>query len=647
MSSLINVVKEAARQAATGDVNYLQKILYYFELRLPPQVAEPLTTGTYFFPLVINPESIMFSEPYSVEATPTQGGGLYVEENGIIQRSLRIRGQTGFKPRPMPNNPLQLVTLKTEQKSFSRSLPPVTLASISGQRHMHYLQDAVFRTYADFKSDPSTADDTQLIFHNPKDDEHWLVVPRSFTLERNAQRPTQYQYDIDLLVVAKAEAANVDFSEDKSLLDEIKDAIATVQSAIDLANGALHDLSALASTLKGLVNDVAKIISNVTNVVTAAQNFVNGVTALIQAPYAILNATTGLLDAGLSFYDNLTQSNAAVATIPDPILQALRQLGDALDIMGTHPECFETPAQAQVRAIKQSQQLALANTQAALQAASDAAPPASFAAVGQLGTGLMPGDLLRSQAQTGNGSQVIQYTGASQHTLVQGETLVNLAARYLGDARQWQYIAIVNGLKPPFVAAQSAVNLLGQTDENGLPGVIGLGSQVLIPNFSKPPEAQPLLPVLGVQPDQPAAVHLLGSDLMLAPRGNANAAVKGAAAAQLDLVIDAELGGVDVKTVQGVDNMAQSIRTRVTTEQGSDTLYQNVGLQRLIALNILPVDLATAKFRIQESILSDARVATINSITFDQDSSQPDLVNLVMEVALRGFSKPTAVAVSV
>jgi len=213
MPSALAYFKEQFRRELTGDDKFWKQFTYFFELAVP---AEVWPLGSLLFPLVLPPESISFEEPFAVEQTQTQDGGLIVEENGIIQRRMTIRGHTGWKPRKLPHTAITaLMGIPSEKRSFDRTLKPLVLDAISGQRHFQYLQDAVFRTYADLKRDPDMAKDTRLFWHNPKDDEHWEVVPLSFTLERSASRRMYYQYNINLLVVGKASEVDADFSEDK------------------------------------------------------------------------------------------------------------------------------------------------------------------------------------------------------------------------------------------------------------------------------------------------------------------------------------------------------------------------------------------------------------------------------------------------
>ena len=638
--SPLKLVIERLRQDAAQDFNFFKKMTYFFELRVPGEVALG-AINTFLIPLILPPEAYSMEEPFTLEATPTQGGGLYVEENGIVQRMIKLEGTTGFKPRYFPKGWTATNLLSPDKTSYGRSLENFVVTELSGQKHFQYLQDSVFRTYGDLKRDPATSEDTYLFFHNPKDDEHWLVAPQKFALTRSADKPTLYRYSIELLVLDKAEAVDADFSEEKSLLDTVKGAIAMVKSGLDLAAGALNDLTALTAELTSLVKDFGKIIDGVTTIIDAAGNFANGLSALIEAPYSLLESVNGLIDSAGEAIQAYEDLGTDIRKVPETVKQKLKQMGDGIDRIGTHPEVFETPSQRKMREIRQSQELTTAASSAALSAAEASSPPQSLTEVENLGTTITPGDARSAKAELGVGKAVVQYTSAKQVVIGQGDTLVNLAARYLGDARLWQQIAVVNGLNPPFVNDLASTPL--DTDEPVFSRTMGRGAKILIPSFAKPPEQQTLLPVLGVRSEEDAEVHLLGADLKLARVGGREGSKL------FDLEIDVARGSVDVKTVRGVDNISQAITTRITTEKGSDILYKRLGLARIISLNITPVDLETARFRFRECLGADPRIATVRRLDFESGTvgEPPDGVVVDAQVELRGFSQNTNVRTTV
>jgi hypothetical protein len=637
--SALNFTSERLRQMFTADDKFFKKMLMFFELKVPAEVG--LFGTSYLFPLIVPPQSYTLEEPFTLESTPTQGGGLYIEENGIVQRMIRISGTTGFKPRRLPltaNGPQALFAVSPEKRSHGRMLSSFVLLAISGQKHLQYLQDAVFRTYADLKRDPNTAEDTKLIFHIPKDDEHWLVAPQKFTIERSSAKATLYNYSIDLLVIDSAEAVDQNFSED-SWLDAVKNVIHDIKKAIDLAQGAINDLTKIVGEIKGYVKNIAAIIDGVSGVIDAAKNFVSGVTELLESPLTVINSMAGVIESALSAYDTLEQSRDDIQKLPETVKQKFRDMEDAMDRISSHPEVTSPSTDTQN---KKANKKTDPSGQIPLSERASATTPTTLAEVRKLGTKATAGDVQSADGKSNVPKrQSPTYRSGKRLSISKGDTLANLAATYLGDARKWQDLAVVNGLKPPFVNEQASLDLT-KADESVLPGALGVSDKIIIPSTSKGPMQLPLLPVLGVKPWETLDVQLLGRDIALRLLSAESRLGK----PLYDIPIDVEGGGIDVKLVGGLDNLSQGLTNRLHTEKGTDTLYKRMGLERVVGLNIAPLDLETLRFRISQAIRQDGRIASVRKIVFpgldtdeELDSSIPlDAVVSDITAEVRGFT---------
>lgn len=629
-------IQELARQELTGDSLFLTKGVYFFELQITAESGIGVAAN-YLFPLVINPESYSLEEPFQVEMTRGQGGSLYVEENGIVERTIRLRGHTGFKPRKMNGTGAgALALLKPDAKSFGRNLSPVVVERLSGHAHFMYLQDAVFRTYADLKRDPNTAAGVKLMFHNPRDRESWWVVPRSFKLDRDASKPIHYNYDIDLLVVDAAPAAQLNVSEDQSILDTIRDTLRWVKSGADMVRGAIQDLSAVTGELRGLVGNVDTILGSASEILAATDNFTAGVTDLIQSPRALLTTTLDTSEQALSLAeDTVLRAQATGDTynqMPFQVQATFRTLQDGLRRIGTHAGIFETTAQADLRAAQEKSSATQSASAEEIEEALASDSPSSFQAIEALGTSLTKGEAQAAQGDINTGGGVKVYTGTRAIRVARGDTLVSLAAAHLGDARLWRYIAAANNLKPPFINEQAAADTAAG-DEAPLPGALGVGQVLLIPTYAKPQDAQPLLAVLGVTPEASADEHLLGADVEL----------KRLERGVYDIPVDTVGGSSDAKMVRGVTNLEQAVTLRLVTEHGTDQLYQNVGLRRVVGFNVTPVDIELAKFRVAEAILADPRIAAIRDSRLIPQESPPDVINVDVTAEVRGYIAPVKV----
>jgi len=663
--STLEYVKEQARQEKTGDFNFLRRLLYFFELIVP---AEKTKTGeklNFLFPLILPPEAMTLTEPFTVEATETQGGGLYVEENGIVRRDLVIRGNTGFKPRNLQTtssgssgNPLKsaaraslgaLTNLGSvngrpdlramESSSYSRKLPIQVLAAISGHRHFEYLQDAVFRTYADLKKDPVSAPGTSLRFHNPKDEEHWEVIPQKFVLERDKSKNRfLYNYVIELLVVGPAEEAEFTYAEDKTLLEQFNDKLRTVKKGVDLVTGGLNDLTRLQGELKSSISNIVVLIDAVNRINSAANDFVNGNTRLINSTHAVVTATMDLMDDSTFKAHKLAKTNAA-PEVPDSAMHTIRQTNKGLSFIAADPSVFSADSTTRFLDAKLDQNKYNLSDER-INAALDQESPSTYQELDQMGTALTQGEAQAISGEIEVGGESFSYSSVFSVSITEGDTLVSLSAKYMGDARLWQYIAIINGLKPPFVADIASIDLSKRGDENPFSNSLGIGDYILIPTNSAATTDYSAVTILGTSLSEPVDNHVFGTSFALDPIYHKlnETVVPFSNRVRYDIPVNYEIGANDVKLVKGVPNLIQSLILRVVTEKGTMPLYKNFGLNRIISLGFTPSDLENARYRIRESILSDPRVDSIASFSMIQ---QADALINDLAVNIRGYNDST------
>jgi len=635
-------LKELTRQKQNKDDFFYKKLLYYFELQIPGKVAAAMNAGdcSFIFPLVLPPQSYTMEEPFTVEVTPTQGGGLYVEENGIVQRTIRISGHTGWKPRTLPLKKTVAPSMTADDRSYSRSLQNFWVGALSGQRHFQYLQDSVFRTYGDLKKNPETSDETKLFFHNPRDQEDWEVVPQRFTLTRAAGKPLLYNYDIELLVVGPASVGKADFSEDQSLYDKLKDGMAWIKSGLDWVQGAINDLTAMVNEVRLFISNINTILDSVNTIMEAVRDFLDGTTALIQAPYAFLETTIEMLENALAIEgaaQDLRDATGATLDFPEVARQKTRQVQDGLERLGTAPAKWARGHDTVMADIRNYQELRRRVSADRREEARRATPPSTFSDLRSWGSKLTPGEEIAIDGELVLGGREFKFRSAKQVVVSQGDTLMSLAAQYLGDARLWQHIAALNGLQPPFINDQASMPLVGSrisgtssgADSGPFPQALGVGCKILIPSNQVSTLDLPVLPIAGVKLDESAENHLLGVDLAL----EVAVGYTGERGARYDIAIDTEMGSVDAKIVEGKANITQAVLQRLVTDRGTDTLYKSVGLQRVIGLGFNTVDVELIRFRISETVRADPRIVSIQDAEFEQSE---DALTASITVTVRG-----------
>jgi hypothetical protein len=655
--STLEYIKEEVRQKKTGDTNFLKRFLYFFELIVPPEKAKNQESLNFLFPLILPPESIMLEEPFSVEETETQMGGLFIEENGIIKRTLTIKGHTGFKPRLLRSsntNPLKSAAraslgaivsgseigkpdLKSlETVSYSRKLPIKVLAAISGHRHFQYLQDSIFRTYADLKKDPASAMGTSLRFHNPKDDEHWEVVPKKFILERDSSKNRfLYYYTIELTVVGPAKEVDFDYIEDKTLLEQFTDVLRIVKKGLDLANGSVQDLIRLQGEIRSSISNISVIIDSVTAINSSIDDFVKGNKRLIDSTHSVVLSTMDLIDSSLNTYNKLFRSRK-VKQLPEPVVQTIRSLNKGLELVAANPSIFSNTLVTKIEDIRKRQNRYNLSTER-INNALNSESPTTFSELKRHGTGLTRGDALAINGELEIGNEVYQYTSIERIQIMSGDTLVSLAAKYMGNARLWQYIAIVNGLDYPFSNDVASYDLSKRSDIHPFNNALGIGDFILIPSNNTPLQSYIGTSIIGTALTESLENHLFGINFALDPIYNKlnNTTIYTNNRVRYDIPVDKEKNNMDVKLVKGIPNLVQAIILRIIVEKGTALLYRKFGLNRIVSLGFTLSDLENAKYRIRETILADTRINGIEDLELIQEN---DALVCNLTISAKGFN---------
>jgi hypothetical protein len=645
--ALLDFIAEQNRAFRAQDDKYLRSYTYFFELRVPRSVVGADGPAVFIYPLIIPPESYRMSEPFTVEKTMTNGSGLWVEESGIIARELTLSGTTGWKPRAFPKNMVSAnaegVQLPSAGRSFSRKQVFKVLEELSGQRHFQFLQDAVFRTYGDLKRDPSTAAETELFFHNPKDDEHWRVHPMSFNTSREASSQNLYKYDIVLLCSEGAEENRQSPGEDASVLDALKNANLMLHYAVSLVVGSLTDLAGVQDEIRRNIQGLGTVLDDVAAIASATSSFLSGTAqfistggaivssplragntvtrSFIQVPFAFVEETLSGMGQVLDAYHESVVLGSGV-DVDGSVLNSLRRLGDGLDAIASYPDRFLPPVNSVLQQFQDRQDLSTSRTSAQLALAASSAPPQTLVSFSQLGTALLPGDAVRASDELGLGRFLPRFQSAHGRIIASGDTLANLAAQYLGDARQWKFLAVFNDLAPPYIS------------QSGLPGTLAVGDTILIPSTAPPQEAVGVPGILGVAADASNEERVLGTDLKLVSD------INGA----YDWVVDLEGGSIDATLVAGVANLQQGLRSRLITEQGSDVLYKTLGVGRVVGIGLTAVDLDTARITLVSGVQADPRVAGVRRVEF-QNGPPDDALFVEMDVEVRGLARSEKIVV--
>ena len=605
---------ELDRQQLTGDDQFCQPYVAFFEL-------QDGTSASYLFPLVYAPQQVQIAEPFAVDIVPTLDSSLYVEEGGCVQRRITMAGSTGFAPHPLPLPRPVLPGQSTLPTNYAPAdLAPTIVAALSGPRQFEYLKNTVFRAYSDLKRDPQTAKNAKMCLHLPTAGEHFQVVPMSFVGSRSAQSPFTTPYQIELLVVGPAEPATLPIAvTDQGWLGNFRDAVAATNQALGNLRGAINDLTAVQGSFRILGGQVAAIISNASSIAVAAQNFLAGTSSLIDVPLAGVSALFNLVVQTLGVYTSTLALGNQLADWPQAIVERFRSMMNACDTLLAHPEVFEAPV---------SQRLVALNAYGLqLSQAQNVATVASFADIQRAGSANLPGDADIASVAASN-PPLPTFRSIRTVTARQGDTLVGIAAREMGDGNLWRALAIVNDLTPPVTGAQGRLYANLSDAANDL-ALLAPGEQVLVPSTQATPDALQSPAVLGVPPTAPAETQLLGSDLALQPVGSASAPL-------FDLQTTAVAGGQDFATVTGTDALAQAVGSQVTQIKGTNVLYPDVGLEPIVGTGLAQADYALLQYRVESALTRDPRVQGIASLAITVSGTAVQVVAELTAAGLQG-----------
>lgn len=151
-----------------------------------------------------------------------------------------------------------------------------------------------------------------------------------------------------------------------------------------------------------------------------------------------------------------------------------------------------------------------------------------------------------------------------------GDDLRAIALRELGDASYWLDLIVLNGLRPPYIAASASS------------GVLAYGDQIAIPSPSSLVSAD----------TDPAYVY--GADLLVQNRR---------------LVVD----GGDLMLVSGVANLTQALSHHIITEKQELAFHPEFGcwVRSMIGNGNSPSSSQLAAFYVKSALLEDERVDTV------------------------------------
>tara|TARA_R100000664_G_C2759394_1_gene149116 strand:+ start:582 stop:2612 length:2031 start_codon:yes stop_codon:yes gene_type:complete len=255
--------------------------------------------NSYFFNL--HPKALNLSEPFATHIMPTQGGGVYVESQGIVLRTLTIAGTTGYRP--------AMVGIPGDNNN---NIIPHQPGEPTGFLNLLKLRN-LFRNYADLKKDKSLSYKVYLVWYNNKEQEAWFFEPTNFSTMRDAASPFTYDYSISGTLTQKVSFSTVvnTINPDPT---SIHFQIATLRRSAAMINSIVGGL------IPGLGNDVVGDVQNLTRQVLdqvdsidrAATGVAMNVAAIAQIPTVLVAAAYPLVQGLKKSISDLVKNQEAI-----------------------------------------------------------------------------------------------------------------------------------------------------------------------------------------------------------------------------------------------------------------------------------------------------------------------------------------------
>lgn len=606
--AFLDDIREAARlQLVRGlDDWYYQEFPYVLELRGYGLRPDVLPGPSVYFTFPLGPEEYSTQRVYRQSVTPTMGGTI-AEEGGLLWVEFHIRGTFGM-------------SVKSARDGTQRPDPPIGPGSIfvggglSGPGWTRRMIRNIFDRYAELKADPKTAG-VRMIWHDMKTDEHWVVVPETVSLPRTKARRAQYPYDIQMKGIARASDIALPGSQGSLKgFGKVKQVLASVNKAVTMVRAAIQEGSEVLREIRFFAQQIDSVVGNLITLSDAADDFLNGVTDTISVGRVFMLSTADLLQTTLDAMETATE-------IPASVRANYQMALDGLYLMIAQIAAYGKTYEQEIEALQATEQGAASDDTATLARTAEEGPATSLARFAQRRERQDDQSLVDAGA-TNRARIRGSYTGFREYAVQRVDTLQSIAAQQLGDGALWYDIALVNGLKAPYISPAKP------------PGTVQPGDIIVIPIVGGADRTTAVVAGEGRSTGQ----DLLGTDIELTEDSNS---LPGSPT----LVIQIDQRTLrDCKVVSGIDNFKQALQLRMWTEQGRMPLVPLYGRPRQVGVKQVAAFLTLLRLSTAQTIRQDSRVQALRAVRFTQTD---DLVEIDADVVPIGSANSQNVTLSV
>lgn len=599
--SLRNEITERRRQERTRDDWYFQVETYALEIQSPGLLTSP-TPGSAIFVLPLPPQSVTVQRILKQSVTPTLGG-VIAEEGGLLWNQIEISGTFGLAPKQL---------ISTAGVDDEPVLPSGT--PISGPGATRKLIKGIIERYGNLKADPRFASDTRLIWHDFKMRESFAIVPEVFGTNRTSGRNHQFPFSFSFKTVGEAPGLGpVAAAVPPSSVDRARNAIRAVADAQRKVAAAIQEASAFLGEVRFFAAQIDSVIDNTTLIVNSASDFVNGITATLSIGSTFINSVSASLQAQLDLME-------AATALPVDVRQNYQSALDGLDAIAATPGIFGRTYGDEAADIAPQEAGAGRIAESRRQAERARGPSTSASDFASRAVRSTDDQLVEAETVGQDGRTFGSYTGSFAYEVAATDSLQSIAARFLGNGDRWFDLAILNGLKAPYIS------------ESGIPGTVKVGDRISIPTA-----AGTGAPNIATRGDEPS-LDLLGTDFQFT---ETSLSVPGRP--QVDFVVDRRTTRDFKFTPNGITNLQQALQLRLWTEIGSIPTAPGYGRPRVIGFGNVNSERRLLELRMRQTVEADPRVDRVQNL---KSQAVGDTIEISIDVIPIGATTAATVAVS-
>jgi hypothetical protein len=585
--------------------------------------------GSPWFNFPTPPQNIETSEPSATTITPTQDGGKFIESQGSIIKDIRISGTVALRPCPITN---ELIP------GMSQTMPGVELSvpqtvstflyddrglpkkEITGFDDFIFLRN-VFRAYGDLKKSNEWARRIVMIWMNVKEGDYFIVEPINFTASREKGNPFSWNYNITLRTIFRYDQLIKRASDPLTVFKAITAGSTYYRQAMNdiiLAVAQIQNAASYAYSLPMRVADT--LISDALDVYSALLEFKKvGQRLNVATQHKLDKVAEGaaLLRNASAFNDMYSMSGLTDAQIED----MKRSYSVSLPTSN-----YTKSPDKQMQEYKTQ----VANPFSYFNAIADI--DEQLAAYGKIvheNEVIEAADLLRQAAERlkcmdglfSTSKQVVvedyKYaynregspftvgspldpnnitipTSGSETVVGGNETIRAIAKRTMGDESYWKMIAILNNLKPPYIATTASDGVLSPNDK------------ILIPKRAEAQDVDDSAQEINTDAAMTSLSPILkkyGRDIKIS---NGSSGTDYA-----DLQVNQK---GDLEVVESVANVEQAVLIKLSTERGALALHSEFGSLYPIGSKVSLGHVQDFILNFRNTFLQDQRIASIDSL---------------------------------